>query len=320
MWDVAQAVAAIYRDRDAASSERDRILTLLEQAFQDNLLIVVDGRHVGWRDGYALARAESSIWTVMALTQVIASQGDDAPAKAKLLRHLDIAQEIADQYYPLTDGGWNTFKEEKPSDHNTYTTALALHALLELRSRDLCWRTDCARVHEMIRASVAWLVSAFVDDRRGTGWRKSLTDDKAPDRDISIIVYGALGRAAVDLDVQLPAGIERSALQELIKLKDRSYFPSQQDIEHWVSFTDETGKYQYLNIPTRVFWYPWAIEALVHWLRYADHKHLPTEITTALNRSLGHVLGNASEDMLADMSHSLLFVRAETLYGIDAFQ
>ncbi len=29
---------------------------------------------------------------------------------------------------------------------------------------------------------------------------------------------------------------------------------------------------------------------------------------------------HSSDDMLADMSHSLLFVRAETLYGIDGFQ
>jgi len=320
VWDVAQAVAATYRDPESATSERDRLLPVLEQAFQDDLLIVVDGRHVGWRDGYALARAETAIWTVMALTQVIDRKRDDAEAKAKFLRQLAIVQEIADQYYPLADGGWTTFKEENPSDHHNYTTTLALHALLELRSRSLCWQADCARRDAMIRASVAWLVNAFVDDRVASGWRRTLDDNKPPDPDLSIFIYGVLGRASIDLGIQLPATIERAALQRLIALKDRSYFPSQQDIDHWVYFTDDAGKPQAFNLPTRVLWYPWAVEALVHWLRYADHKQFGAEITTALNRSLGHVLSNASEDMLADMSHSLLFVRAETLYGIDAFQ
>jgi hypothetical protein len=236
------------------------------------------------------------------------------------LQNLGVAQEIADQYYPLRDGGWNTFKEEKPSDHHNYTTTLALHALLELRSRGLCWRMDCVQRDEMIRASVAWLVNAFVDDGVVSGWRRSLNDDKPPDPDLSIFVYGALGRASIDLEIQLPATIERAAFQRLIALKDRSYFPSQQDLEHWVYFTDQAGRPQALNLPTRVFWYPWAIEALVHWLRYAEYKQFQPEITAALNRSLGHILGKASDDMLADMSHSLLFVRAETLYGIDSLR
>jgi hypothetical protein len=320
VWDVSQAVAAIYRDPKSAKSERDRLLPVMEQVFQNELLVVVDGRYVGWRDSYTLARAETAIWTVMALTQVIARTPDDSKAKAKLFQDLGVAQEIADQYYSLRDGGWNTVKEDKPSDHYNYTTALALHALLELRSRDLCWRTDCARLDEMIRASVAWLINAFVDDRVGSGWRKTLNDDKPPDPDLSIFVYGALGRASIELGIPLPATLERAAFQRLIALKDRSYFPSQQDIEHWVYFTDETGKPRAVNLPTRVFWYPWTIEALVHWLRYADHKQVQAEVTTALNRSLGHVLGSVSDDMLADMSHSLLFVRAETLYGIDGFQ
>jgi hypothetical protein len=320
VWDVSQAVAAIYRDPNAQKSELDGLLPLIDQMFQDELLIVVDGQHVGWRDSVTLTRAESAICAAMALTQVIVRKQDDSLAKTKLLQNLDVAQEIADQFHPLHDGGWNIAKEDKPGSHYVYTTTIALHALLELRSRGLCWRTDCARLDEMIRTSVAWLINAFVDDHLMAGWRRTVNDDKPPDPDLSIFVYGALGRASNDLEIELPATIERTALQRLIALKDRAYYPSQQDIEYDVVFIDEQGKLQAVNLPTRIFWYPWAIEALVHWLRYADHNQFPAEITTALNRSLGHILGDLSDSMLADMSHSFMFVRADTLYGIDGFR
>jgi len=55
-------------------------------------------------------------------------------------------------------------------------------------------------------------------------------------------------------------------------------------------------------------------------LQYTDRNRFPPEIATALNRSLAHILGSLSDAMLADMSHSQLFVCAETLYGIDGFQ
>jgi hypothetical protein len=167
---------------------------------------------------------------------------------------------------------------------------------------------------------VAWLVGAFVDDGMMAGWRKSLTDDKPPDPDLSIFVFGALGRASVDLKIELPTAIEQEAIKQLIELKDRTYLPSQEDIEYRVRFTNEQGKFETVNCPTRVFWYPWAVEALPRWLQYADRHRFPPEIATALNRSLTHILGSMSDAMLADMTHSVMFVRAETLYGIDGFQ
>jgi hypothetical protein len=61
--------------------------------------------------------------------------------------------------------------------------------------------------------------------------------------------------------------IEQAAIKQLIALKDRTYLPSQQDIEYWVRFTNERGKSEAANCPTRVLWYPWAIEALSRWLQ-----------------------------------------------------
>jgi TIR domain-containing protein len=319
VWGVAQEIAAIYRDPGSAKNEREALLPLLDQMFQDDFFQVVSGKRVGWRDTITIQRAETPIWAIMALTQVIHRARDDPESKAKFLRYLDAAQEIADQYRPLSDGGWNIAREDRPDNHQIYTTTLALHALLELRASDLCWHANCTELNNMIRASVAWLADAFVD--RGVmagGWR-SATDDMPPNRDLSIFVFGALGRASVDLKIELPSAIEQEAIKQLIELEDHTYLPSQQEIAYSVQFADEQG-WRSSIVTTRVFWYPWAIEALPRWLQYAHQHRSPPEITTALNRSLTHILRSTSDAMLDDMTHSLMFVRAETLYGIDGFQ
>jgi hypothetical protein len=322
VWEVAQAIAGVYRDPQATKGEIDSLLRVLDPAFGSELLEVIDGHPIGWRDSLnaPFTRAESAIWTVMALTQMIARRSDDPQTKAKFLRFMDIAQKIADRYHPLGDGGWNVVTQDEPANHHIYTTTLALHALLELRASGLCWREDCVQLDEMIRAAATWSIQAFVDDNVMPGWRKTLNDDKPPDPDLSIFVFAALARVSLDVGVELPAAIVRAAIGQLVALKDRGYLPSQQDIEYWVRYIDEQGMRKADNFPTRVFWYPWAIEALVHWLQYADRNRFPPEITTALNRSLGHVLNDVSSAMLADMSHSRSFARAETLYGIDSLR
>jgi hypothetical protein len=79
---------------------------------------------------------------------------------------------------------------------------------------------------------------------------------------------------------------------------------------------NDEGKPEFLSVPTTVFWYPWAIEALLHWMRYADQHTLPPEIKRALERSLGHVLISESDYMMDDMAQADLYAVAETYYGI----
>jgi hypothetical protein len=119
------------------------------------------------------------------------------------------------------------------------------------------------------------------------------------------MVYGALGRGRASI----PDNIQMAALHQLSDLRLRSYAPAHHDLRHWVS---DRGKWSLY--PTRVFWYPWAIEALLHWLRYADQQKFAPEIHRALERSLGHVL--TSEGVTDDMAQAALFAVTETYYGI----
>ena len=70
---------------------------------------------------------------MLALTHALSRKDEEIEAvRTKFAGHLQIVQQIAESYYPLDDGGWNTVIEDKPEAHSVYTSALALHALLEL--------------------------------------------------------------------------------------------------------------------------------------------------------------------------------------------
>lgn len=318
IWDIAQAVASVYRDPDVGDDELAVLRPLLAQAFRADMIEFDGGRRVGWRDSLTLSRGETPLWMMMALAGMLARSGGESSERARLVEYLDITQEIAENYSPLNDGGWNIVREEKPENHHIYTTALALHALLELHAKGMCWRGDCEQVVKRIQATSSWLIRAFDQEDQIFGWRRRLGDDKPPDPDLSIFIYAALGRASMEVGLELPDVIARQALMRLVGLRNRTYFPAQQDIEHWVRYVDRHGNSQRANTPTRVLWYPWSIEALVHWTRLAERAGLPAENVQALRRSMSHIVVNLAETARLDLSRALLFVQAETHYGIGA--
>jgi hypothetical protein len=59
--------------------------------------------------------------------------------------------------------------QERKTAHSTYTTALALEALLELRASGLPWNGSERLRDELINSTVRWLLSQF--DPAGAGWR-----------------------------------------------------------------------------------------------------------------------------------------------------
>jgi hypothetical protein len=314
VWTLGQMTAALYRDPDASEAELRPLAPLIDRVFQsDFLLSDADGAPIGWPGDGPLPRVETALWMIMSLTQALQrTEPAIVAARPSFLRYLDVAQQMADHYYPLRDGGWNVVRESKFEEHNFYSTALALHALTELDAAHLCWRGSCERVSEMIHESAQWLIDNFVDEKRVTGWRRTFDDTGAPDPELSLMIYAALGSAPI----AIPENIRNAALSQLIDLRLRPYHPPAHDIRHWVTFVDDRGRLESISIPTNVLWYPWAAEALRHWQRYAEAHSFPPEIKRALARSLGHVLVDAADDMTDDMVHVPLFTLGETSYGI----
>lgn len=320
VWEVAQIAAAIYRDPDATSDDLGLTRQLLDRELGDDRVLLRDGRPIGWKDT-SHPRVEASLWLMMGLAQMQRRAATlDGGERQKLAKRLALAQEMADAFYPLDDGGWNMAVEEGPAVHVFYDTALALHALLDLRSAGLCWRGKCDRLEKMSRDTAGWLIQNFVDEQGLTGWRRDLIDDKLPDPEISLITYGALGRAQLELSVRLPARLQAAAFNELARLNRRPYFPSATEAIRQANYTDSDGRRLSVALASRVMWYPWSIDAVRHWRKLAERQGVPPEVLRALDRSNGHLLVDLAPDMLSEMfnARTLPFVWAETNFGLGA--
>jgi hypothetical protein len=321
VWTVGQVAAAMYSDIATTRAELAELPPIFELIANLGPAMSDDGRIVGWKDNYPYPRAETPLWIIIALSAALKRQ--DAlkeETRRQYLDYLDNALRIAEVYQPR-DGGWNVVVQDKPEDQSIYSTALALHALLELRTAGLCWRGSCERREQLIRSTAEWLIAAFVAGDI-TGWRRGVNDDRGPDADLSLIVYGALAQAQVDAGVPLPMAVETAAVKTLADLVNRPYFPTEQEYTHSASFIGPDGGRQSSTVTTRMLWYPWGVKAVVQWRRYAQQKNLAPEIQRNLQRSLGYLILTLSKTMLADMleERRLTFARAETWYGLDQVQ
>jgi hypothetical protein len=313
IWTVGQIAAALYRDREATPDDIRLVAPMLDQIFQDDFPVKLNGRNIGWRGDGAVPRVDTTLWILMALAHALKREGDETEAfRDKFVGYLATAQGIAENYYPLHDGGWNVVIEDKAEEHSVYSSALALHALLELQSANLCWRGNCERLHAMIKETSGWLIQAFIDGKPLRGWRSSASDESPPNQELSLLVYGVLGRSRV----QIPDNIRSAALRRLTDLRLQTYHPANREITHWVTFVNDRGQGDVVSMRTTINWYPWAAEALKEWLRYIDYYGYPAETKRALERSLGHVIIAESDEMLNDMSHAGLYAIAESSYGI----
>jgi hypothetical protein len=223
VWSVGQAAAAIYRDAGATSDDIQLLTPMFDRIFEDDFPLKLNGKPVGWRGDAGLPRVETALWIMLALTHALKrTDGQiDETIRPKYTKYLEIAQEIAEVYYPLRDGGWNVTIEDRREDHSVYSAALALHALLELQSANLCWRKNCERLGIMIRDTSRWITQAYVDETLVKGWRYSSSGEFPPNQDLNLFVYSILGRSSASI----PEDIERDALEALSDLRadPRSY-------------------------------------------------------------------------------------------------
>src|SRR5262245_22622242 len=198
VWGLAQIAAAIYRDPDASNEDIRWLTPLLDQIFQKDVLLS-NGKPTGWSLTFS-RRVDTSLWMIMALSHALSRKDEEIEAaRTKFAGYLQTVQQIAENHYPLNDGGWNLVIEDKPEAHNPYSSALALHALLELESAALCWQGDCERLTTMIQDAAQRFIRTFVEEKRLGGWRDTMDDNSAPDLDVSLMVYGDLGRGRVSI-------------------------------------------------------------------------------------------------------------------------
>ncbi|HEX8920074.1 MAG TPA: hypothetical protein VF766_01270, partial [Pyrinomonadaceae bacterium] len=179
VWSHSQALSAVFSVPDAEREQQIRnFIRGLDAHFAPGVPIEKDGIKWGWisHPGETHTQAEPALWTAIALAKAIGRPGLlTADERGRAEQHLAYTQEVLRLYHPpdTHSGGWNMFPRQKdPAQHNTYTTALALLALLEMRQAGVGWEGSTERRDELLKATAQWLMfDNYAADSDPPGWR-----------------------------------------------------------------------------------------------------------------------------------------------------
>jgi len=325
-WVSSQAASAVIRAAGPSIKNLNDFWAVLDTPFADGLPIEVDGKKLGWLVGDTdHPRAEPALWTVTALAAALRHASELPDEFVERLRaRLNYAQEITDIYHPVEGGGWNLVPlQRNPREHATYTAALALLALLELREAGLGWHGDEQRLDTMLRATAAWLIGQFDANGDVPGWRTHLNETGAADTGevadgLTLQIYAELLHAESAAGIALPSQILHAIPKHLDRLVGRppNYANSLSIISR--SFTNFDRKLTTRTVIVSFLWYPWAIEVASRWIERLARATAAAEDRVSARRALGYLMIDLGAQILpaAADGETPTFVASEILYAL----
>lgn len=319
-WVTSQALIALVSAPEVDRATVETLVQSLAETFSAEATVEIRGIKVGWRTDTLMVQAEPALWTLGALSALMRRDDREALARSYDLRaHLDYVEEVLDAYHPTNSGGWNMYPlQGDPSQHSTYTTTLALLALLELRTADLPWRGSVTRRDELLRSTAAWLVAELDSAASPPGWRASHGDVGPIADGLTIQIYATLLRAEAEAGLPLGRELESAIARQLRALRDRpfDYTRSVGIYTRELTRTDSTIATETHQV--YFLWHPWAIELARRWLDRQRERGAPLEEQAATRRLLGHLVIDASRPALRLWSSESTetFVLSESLYAM----
>lgn len=324
VWIASQAMCAVSRAPDATNEELRGVLEEVEATFDPMILVERGGVKFGWRPTRSVyTAAEPSLWTVALLADILKRPGlvVESDKRRFLEERLAYTQEVASLYRPTESGGWNTFAQQtRPEEHSTYTTTLALLALLETRAAGLPWQGSTEKRDQLLVSAARWLIGQFDNKTTPAGWRAA-PDARGPVSDgLTLQIYGLLLRAEAEADVSIPAEINDAMLEHLAGLAGRRLdFPLTAATFIRV-FKNYDGQMRDETQAVEFIWHPWAIECAALWLRRAEKSGARVEDRVRVRRSLGYLVSDIEQEILNMLlsTETKTFAVSETLYGLSA--
>lgn len=324
VWSHSQSLCALFRMTDAHEIDLRSFLDGLEVVAPFRSTVAIDkiGMEYGWVYGKRENKinAEPGLWTVAAFAAALGRSGLlDKQQKQDLIKRLTYIQEILNIYRPLDTGGWNMFMNQKePTQHNLYTTTLALLALLEMRKADLPWEGSTERRDTLLKSTAQWLVNYYDDKSDPPGWRQVGVSSNQIFDGLTLQIYSLLLRAESEAGINIPSVILDQIPLHLARCIQRDLsFPVSVG-EFSVFYMNPSGHDVLIEESIGFLWYPWAIDCAVRWLQRAEKSNAPKEDIIQVKRVLGHLVVDLGEDSVKKASSDWTFIAAETLYGLSA--
>jgi hypothetical protein len=234
----------------------------------------------------------------------------------KLRADLQKTERMAD-VFRLTPfaGGWSEYRDEERPMADTYVTALALYALLEIRSSHETWLGSGAALDERLTATTGWLDREYQANSNPPGW-PGLENQRVVDG-LTLQIIALRLRAAEEARVPLPSQIERQLPAYLARCATRSAdYPDQSRESMPMLAHSYEGRPQEVALTLSFPWRPWAIAAAHRWLLYARTSNAPRDQVVAVQRALGHVAIDQEQVSLSLSKSEHLWYTAEMLHGV----
>jgi hypothetical protein len=322
VWSHSQALSALFRAPEARTEDLRPMLAPLAAPFTKNVTVERGGVKYGWapHGGGRETMAEPALWTITALAAALQRPDLFTPEERRRYEsRLAYAQEAADHFRPTDDGGWNMFSDQiDPSRHTSYTSVLALLALLEMRKANLPWRGSVEARDRYLRATASWLAANYDDAASIPGWYASGEGIDETADGLTLQIYAALLRAEDEAGFEIPPVILAGMTRHLARCAERPLsFPAASG-EFTAQVRDPEGREFLAREAVSFLWHPWAIEASARWLRRAERVGAPPEDRVRVRRVLDHLVVTLGEEATPKASSDWTFVCAETLYCLSA--
>lgn len=332
VWTSAQALTGVLRSPDTSAEDLRDSLTALDEAFAPGYPIEVGERKYGW-NGWTVGpqsgtQAEPALWMAAALAIGLGRpgliQGDQ---RQHFLSRLGYTHETARQYIG-GDGGWNMVGgTQPPTEASTYSTSLALLALLETRSAGLPWDGSEERRDVLLRTTAQWLIRRFEPSCTTPGWHGAQHEVGGKSNDgLTLQIYGELLRAHDEAGLEIPSQIQEAMSRHLLALDSRPFYYPLDTLQQNYAYSDYAGRPKDEMFPMRCLWHPWGIECANRWLASSFAKDAPPEVRVRIRRVLGHMVVQQAREIeaIASLDRATIqsrdnrdtFVASETLYAL----
>jgi hypothetical protein len=320
IWDLSQALSGLLRSPDLTQDQLHEIIEQLEVTFGPGLLIEAHGKKYGFLSTNGLfTEAEPTLWTVTAMSLALNRPGlvvgED---RARFERRLAEVQEHLALYWDPVTGGWNTYPNQLQQNyHETYTAALALLTLLDVREANLGWIGDTALRDRMLNKTAQWLISQWTPAGDTPGWRGAIDDEAPVSEGLTLQIYSELLRAEADCGLTIPEPILNAIPRHLLRLTGRSLDSAPSVGRFSRAFVNHEGQTFDINPSVNYLWHPWAVDSVRGWLRRMDTKPVSREKRTQMRRVLGYLVVNLGAELQTKVEHNSVppFMAAETMYA-----
>lgn len=259
-----------------------------------------------------------AFWIVNMLASTHGDQDLTAQSRRQEVeKHLYDTQRVLEAYHSENGGWWMFPGAEQTAPANSYSTALALLALLECREAGLPWLGSEETRDRYLQSTVTWLHKNFHQDAKADGWRGTGENRYEVFDGLTLQVYATLLRARRDAGIAIPATILQAMETHLINCVNRSAnFPVASG--EFESILTLSGRKIQRKEAYRFLWYPWALIAIDEWLAMAKNVPQPQENIVRMRRARAHLVTKIGPEVVEGIKDNWLFLAAETLYGLSS--